>query len=76
MNSEHVKIFTANSILTSRLKQLLENANIPVLIKDRVESGRLGGFGVPYNSVEVFVFVKDLEKATEIVKKYEESLSE
>jgi len=72
---EHVKIFSGNSILSNRLGSLLEEANIPVLIKDNVESGRLAGFGVPTNSVEVFVFAEDVTKAMPILDKFEAEIS-
>ncbi|AUC20903.1 MULTISPECIES: DUF2007 domain-containing protein [Polaribacter] len=67
MSEDYTKVFTDNSILVNRLKHLLDEANIESKIIDRVESGRLAGFGVPTNSVELFVLNNDLEKAQSIV---------
>ncbi|MGJ8761606.1 MULTISPECIES: DUF2007 domain-containing protein [unclassified Polaribacter] len=67
MSEDYTKVFTDNSILVNRLKYLLDEANIESKIIDRVESGRLAGFGVPTNSVELFVLNNNLEKAQSIV---------
>jgi hypothetical protein len=64
---EHIKIFTGNSILINRIVSLLDENNIPSLIRDNEESGRLAGFGVPQNSVELFVYRSDVDEAQKII---------
>ncbi len=73
---EHVKIFSGHSIFINRLRAILEEEKIASLIKDEVESGRLGGFGVPSNAVGLFVFAADAKKAVEIIEKFEKEISE
>ncbi|SCY17381.1 Putative signal transducing protein [Nonlabens sp. Hel1_33_55] len=63
----HIKILTSDSITINRVASVLESENIKVLIKDQTESGRLAGFGVPDNSVELYIQETDLKKAQEFV---------
>lgn len=74
---EHVKIFTGHSLAVNHLASLLDQNNIPYLIKDREESARLAGFGGIQNSVELYVYGSDVESAREIVDEFEKnSMSE
>ena len=75
MSEEYTKVFTDDSILVNRLHSLLNEVSINTKIVDRVESGRLAGFGVPINSVELFVLNTDLEKAKPIIDLYREKIN-
>jgi hypothetical protein len=75
MSEDYTKVFTDDSILVNRLQTLLNEAAINSKILDRVESGRLAGFGVPINSVELFVLNTDLEKAQPIIDLYKEKIN-
>ena len=75
MSEDYTKVFTDDSILVNRLQTLLNDAAIDSKVLDRVESGRLAGFGVPINSVELFVLNTDLEKAQPIVDIYKEKIN-
>lgn len=75
MNDEHVKLFTESNIIISGLKNMLEDENMPYLIKDRFESARLGGYGEHAASVEIHVLKKDLTKAENILEAYKEKIS-
>ena len=44
-HSSYQKLFVGSSIEVIQLKDLLLEKNIIPVIKDRAESGRLGGFG-------------------------------
>jgi hypothetical protein len=66
--NKHVKIYTGSSILINRMVSLLDENNIPSLIRDNEESGRLAGFGVPQNSVELFVYSSDVDEAQKIIE--------
>lgn len=68
--SQHIKVFTGSSITVNRLADLLEKADIPTMIKDEVESGRLAGFGTPTNSVELYINATDVEKARVIYEQF------
>lgn len=74
--TEHIKVFTGVSILTNRLAFLLGEKNIPSLIKDTKESGRLAGFGATECSSELFIFNKDLKDATAIIEDFRKEVSE
>ena len=75
MSEDYTKVFTDDSILVNRLQTLLNDAGIDSKVLDRVESGRLAGFGVPINSVELFVLNTDLEKAQPIIDHYKEKIN-
>ena len=76
MTQEHIKVFTGTQLFVNRLGSLLDGAKIPSLIKDHVNSGNLAGFGALGNSVELFIFNTDLEKATPIIEKFQKEISE
>jgi len=71
---EHINIFTGSSILTNRLAFLLDNENIPTLIKDQKESGRLAGFGAIENSSELFIYSSDFEKSKIIINNFKKEI--
>ena len=75
MTEKYTKVFTDNSIIVNRLHSLLIEAEIASKTSDRVESGRLAGFGVPTNSVELYVLNTDLEKAQPIIDLYKEKIN-
>jgi hypothetical protein len=76
MEKEHIKIFTGTSILVNRLSYLLDEENIPSLIKNHHESARLGGFGSSMDSVELFIYKSDTEKATVIIENFKKEIAE
>tara|TARA_R110002124_G_scaffold285984_1_gene465569 strand:+ start:763 stop:993 length:231 start_codon:yes stop_codon:yes gene_type:complete len=75
MIKEHTKVFTGTSVLVNRLTFLLDNASIPSLTKDNVESAILGGFGTLPYSVELFIFNSDVEKATPIIEEFKKEIA-
>ncbi len=76
MEKEHIKVFTGTSILVNRLSFLLDEAEIATLIKNHFDSARLGGFGLPMDSVELFIYNSDLEKATTIIENFQKEIAE
>jgi hypothetical protein len=75
MSEDYTKVFTDDSILVNRLQTLLKEAAINSKIRDQVESGRLAGFGVPINSIELFVLNTDLEMAKPIIDQFREKIN-
>ncbi|WP_298543418.1 DUF2007 domain-containing protein [uncultured Aquimarina sp.] len=69
-----IKIYTGTSILINRLAFLLNEINIPSMIKDHTESGRLAGFGAIEGSTELFILDVNEKKASEIIKKFEKEI--
>ncbi len=75
MSEDYTKVFTDDSILVNRLQTLLKEVEINSKIRDRVESARLAGFGVPINSIELFVLNTDLEMAKPIIEAFKEKIN-
>ena len=76
MEQEHIKVFTGTQLFVTRLSNLLDDAKIATLVKDNIESARLGGFGnLPY-SAELFIYTSDLEKATPIIEDFKKEIAE
>ena len=67
-----VKIMTDSEISVSRIASLLEQNHISIHKKDNVESARLAGFGVPQNSVDLYVHSSDAEKAQKIIEAFKQ----
>ncbi len=70
----HVKLFTGTSILVNRLVQLLDEENIPSIVRDDQESGRLAGFGTFGDAVELLVFESDKEKAITVLEEFRKEI--
>ncbi|ARV06427.1 hypothetical protein BTO04_06810 [Polaribacter sp. SA4-10] len=75
MIDNYTKVFTETTIIVKRLHSLLNEAGVSSRLSDRVESARLGGFGVPPNSVELFVLNNDIEKAQPIIDSFKEEIN-
>lgn len=73
--NEHVHMYTGTSILVNRLAFLLEEALIPSIVKNEVESGRLAGFGTTGDAVALYVFQSDVEKAMPVIENFKEEIS-
>ena len=74
--TDYIKIFTGTSIFVNRLSYLLDQVQIPSLVKDDKESGRLAGFGTTGDAVELFIYNSDIEKATPILENFKKEISE
>jgi len=72
----HIKVFSGSQIFAHRLSQLLDEIEVPYLIKDNKESGRLAGFGTLGNSVDVFIYESDLEKAQSTIDSFKEEIAQ
>lgn len=75
MKNLYTKVFTESTILVNRLHSLLTEAGVSARLSDKVESARLGGFGVPLNSVELFVLNSHLLKAQPIINSFKEEIN-
>ena len=76
MLQKHVKIFSGTEILVNRLSFLLDQEEIPSIINNAIETARLSGFGPLAETVDLYIFKKDLEKATPILKNFQKEISE
>jgi hypothetical protein len=75
METAHVTIFSGSSIIVKGLQNRLEEHQINYIIKDRVESARLGGFGEDRSAIELLILKTDIEKAQPIVDIYEKEIN-
>jgi hypothetical protein len=75
MNKEHITIFSGSSIIVKGLQTRLADSNINSIIKDRVESARLGGFGEHRTAIELLILNTDLEKAKPIIETYKTEIN-
>jgi len=68
-DSNYIKVFTGNFIIIQRIIIDLKQQNIPYLIKDETESGRLAGFGAAIpGEQELFVKKENEALALSIIK--------
>lgn len=75
-HSKHIRFFTGSLIEIQRLQLDLNDQQIPSLVKNNFQSGlRSGFYGGSPNQVELFIYEEDLEKATLILKEFEEQLN-
>lgn len=66
-DSQYIKIFSGNLVLTEQIKQSLESQNILAVVKEQNESGLTPIFG-GHLLQELFVHEDELDRAVEIVE--------
>ena len=69
-----IKIFSGSEILAQALQQKIEAIGINTVIKDNIQSARLGGFGGSDLAVEVFIQEKDYGKAHKVIEEFRMSI--
>lgn len=69
-----IKIFSGSEILAQALQQKIEAIGINTVIKDNIQSARLGGFGNTDLAVEVFIQEKDYGKAHQVIEEFRLSI--
>ena len=69
-----IKIFSGSEILAQALQQKIEAIGINTVIKDNIQSARLGGFGNTDLAVEVFIQEKDYGKAHQVIEEFRMSI--
>ncbi len=69
-----IKIYSGSEILAKKLQHDLEEKSINTVIKDNIQSARLGGFGNTDLAVELFIQEVDFGKANPIIENFRMSL--
>ncbi|AYN02932.1 MULTISPECIES: putative signal transducing protein [unclassified Flavobacterium] len=69
-----MKVFSGSEILAQALQQKLEEAQVDTVIKNNIQSARLGGFGNTDLAVEVFIQETDFAKANPVIEDFRMSL--
>ncbi|WP_167455874.1 putative signal transducing protein [Tenacibaculum singaporense] len=72
--NKHIKVFSGSQIFVNRLSQLLNEIEVPYLVKDNKEAGRVAGFGTLGNSIDVFIYESDLEKAQRTIDDFKHQI--
>ncbi len=73
--SSYKKIFTGSQITVNYLRAVLDEAQIPFMIRDDGQSARMGGFAINYlNEIVLFVKNEDYLRAKQLVDKSLENI--
>jgi hypothetical protein len=75
MKTEYLKIYTSSLIIINSIRNLKHENNIISLVKNHPESARLAGFGSSMDSVELYIFTKDLEKSQPILNAFKKEIN-
>lgn len=66
-----IKLVHVGSLITLRaIQKHLDDENIPSMVKDIVESGRLAGFGTSNSADELYVFERDFDQAKKVIEEF------
>ncbi|MCV9926475.1 DUF2007 domain-containing protein [Flavobacterium sp. LS1R49] len=69
-----MKVFSGSEILAQALQLKLEEAQVDTVLKNNIQSARLGGFGNTDLAVEVFIQETDFAKANPVIEEFRMSL--
>lgn len=69
-----IKIFSGSEILAQALQIKIEEAGISTVKKNNIQSGRLAGFGIADQAVELFIQETEFHKANPIIEDFRMSL--
>lgn len=69
-----IKIFSGSEILALALQGKIESEGISTVLKNNIQSARLGGFGSSDAAVEVFIQESDYGKAHKIIEDFRMSI--
>lgn len=69
-----MKVFSGSEILALALQEKIEAVGVNTLIKNNIQSARLGGFGDLGQAVEVFIQETDFNKANLVIEEFRLSI--
>ncbi len=69
-----IKIFSGSEILANALHEKIAALGIDAVLKDNIQSARLGGFGSSDLAVEVFIQERDYGKAHQVIEEFRMSI--
>lgn len=69
-----MKVFSGSEILAQALQQKIEEIGVDTVIKNNIQSARLGGFGNSDLAVEVFIQETDFAKANPVIEEFRMSI--
>ncbi len=69
-----MKVFSGSEILANALREKIEALGIDVVMKNNIQSARLGGFGAMDLAVEVFIQETEFGKAHPVIEEFRLSI--
>ena len=69
-----MKVFSGSEILAVALQEKIEEVGVNTVIKNNIQSARLGGFGDLGQAVEVFIQETDFAKANPVIEEFRLSI--
>ena len=69
-----IKVFSGSQILAQALQQKIEAVGVKTIMKDNIQSARLGGFGNSDLAVEIFIEEIDFGKANPVIEEFRMSM--
>lgn len=69
-----MKVFSGSEILALALQQKIEEIGVNTVMKDNIQSARLGGFGNSDLAVELFIQETDFSKANPVIEEFRLSI--
>lgn len=69
-----IKIFSGSEVMAMALQKQLEDNNINTMLKNNIQSARLGGFGNADLAVEIFIQEIDYGKASPVLENFRMSI--
>ena len=69
-----IKVFSGSQILAQALQQKIEAVGVKTIMKDNIQSARLGGFGNSDLAVEIFIEEIDFGKANPVIEEFRMSI--
>ena len=69
-----MKVFSGSEILALALQQRIEAIGVETLLKNNIQSARLGGFGNSDLAVELFVQETEFAKVNPVIEEFRMSI--
>jgi hypothetical protein len=69
-----MKVFSGSEILATALQAKIEAVGVSTVVKNNIQSARLGGFGNTDLAVELFIQEIDFGKANPVIEEFRLSI--
>ena len=69
-----MKVFSGSEILALALQQRIEAIGVDTVLKNNIQSARLGGFGELGQAVELFIQETEFSKANPVIEEFRMSI--
>lgn len=69
-----IKVFSGSEILAQALNEKIKAVGVDTIMKDNIQSARLGGFGNSGSAVEIFIEEVDFGKANAVIEEFRLSI--